>query len=907
MSAMIRLMWKEYRALRGLWLALAIFGLACDAVIFFFTDSLQERLPGIFGCAGVLPTGFALGAGAMLFALEREDATYELLRCLPTTSPRVFAAKVFTALIGSLLLGFLLVAVALGDMRAMAAWPNIDHSILTGPLGYVLIYALLVVQGLGWSVFFSLQSSRPLLAALLGAIGASSCIGLVHGATENLGLAKLGGTWDSPKLHLLATLAVWSADVWLGSRWLRARRVKRQQRSERENAMRRLLWQEWRSSRSLLLVIVVLGVCVPLAIALLFIPLTVLGFALLGGCTFLADQEGRQFRFFAERGVSRRQLWLSRQLFWGGAAVALAVVLLIPFFIFLHYVSPLLPQGDRQVWKATSWVFEPLNFLVWGALAFAVGQACSMFLQSGVLAATFSVVLAGLLAGWMALMHTLDIGFWWSAAPLAAALFAATWLRSAGWLLERHAWRSWAPALLTPLATFAALLVAVPAYRVWEIPAPVTAITIAPRPKPSAEAAFAANRLERLCESFSSPSSAGLGINYEALRPLYHSMNSMLEAKELEWLKGNEETLKRVISALDELPRDATIASAAPRSSPHVGFDVIGAMILRYGQMAERDGNLNEAWRRYQAVFKLAAFAWRENGVRGEFFGDNLVAAASIQLIRWGARKGQTDANLRTAIAALRRSEAADPPLAEMAMNEYREYVEIIDAAVARPDESDPPLGFYVKWAPWEIARLRRLYRHEASLNVHDARPLDKSLAGVADQLIDWTSERNPAGESIFWRSSPMPPLIEINVLAPGRLSAVCCRRAAQLVLAVAAWRLEHGAPPEKLAELRGAYFDALPLDPYTFNHRTFEWFPWGLSAPVKYDSTAWSTADSATELAAGTPFIYSAAGGNHTERATLEHLHRRSADDPTAPPDATAERAVHLPAGFVFPVPNGR
>lgn len=744
MSAMIRLMWKEYRALRGLWLALAVFGLVCDAMIFFFTDSLQERLPGIFGFAGVLPAGFALGAGAMLFALEREEATYEFLRCLPVTSPRVFAGKVFTALIGSLLLGFLLVAVALGDMRAMAAWPNIDHSILTGPLGYVLIYALLVVQGLGWSVFFSLQSARPLLAALLGAIGASSCIGLVHAATANLGFAKLGGTWDSPKLHLLATLVIWSADIWLGSRWLRARKVKRQQRSEREQALKRLLWQEWRGSRRLLFAIVALGVLVPAVLWPLFIPSTVLGFALLGASTFLSDQERRQFRFFAERGISSRRLWLSRQLFWGGAALSLAAVLFLAERLWASLVLAS-PNEAQPLLKLTGWVFEPLSYLVWVALAFAAGQACSMLFQSGVLAATFSVVLAGLLAGWMALMHALDIGFWWSVAPLAAALFAATWLRSAGWLLERHTWRTWAPALLTPLATFAALLVAVPAYRVWEIPAPVTAIDIGARPKPSAEAAVAAARLDRLCESFSSPSSAGLGRNYEALRPLCDPTNSTLEPKALEWLKDNDETLKEVILALDELPRGATIASGAPRLSPRVGFDAIGAMILRYGQMAERDGHLNEAWRRYQAVFKFAAFAWPENGVRGEILGNGLVTATAMQLIRWGSQKGQTDANLRTAIAALRQSEAVDPPLAEMATNEYREYVEIIDAAVARPDESDPPLGFFVKWAPWEIARLRRLYRYAASLNVHDARPYDKSLAGVADQMIEWPSDPSSA------------------------------------------------------------------------------------------------------------------------------------------------------------------
>ena len=58
-------------------------------------------------------------------------------------------------------------------------------------------------------------------------------------------------------------------------------------------------------------------------------------------------------------------------------------------------------------------------------------------------------------------------------------------------------------------------------------------------------------------------------------------------------------------------------------------------------------------------------------------------------------------------------------------------------------------------------------------------------------------------------------------------LQSVLNRRSTQLLLALEAWRLEHGAPPESLDELVGPYFAQLPRDPYS--GRNFLYFPNGL------------------------------------------------------------------------------
>jgi hypothetical protein len=322
MSAMMfRLMWKEYRVLRSFWLALAVFGLVCDVLILALVSDPQGRLPGFFGLAGTLPACFALGAGATLFAMEREESTRDFLRCLPITSSRIFTSKVLLAIGGTLLMAAVLLAVAICGLSACNSG-TIWTASAAGELAQMaLIYGFVILAAMGWATFFSLKTARPLLAAILGAVGALSCTALVQALADQSIFFRLDRSWAFPSRasvaigDAVALAAIWAVNVWLGSGWLHgpgtAARFWRRS-TERPSLFNRLMWQEWRRSRRMVAVLLAVGVSLSALIWPAFVPTTGLVFALLGSCTFLGDQERQQFRFFAERGVRARDVWLSR-------------------------------------------------------------------------------------------------------------------------------------------------------------------------------------------------------------------------------------------------------------------------------------------------------------------------------------------------------------------------------------------------------------------------------------------------------------------------------------------------------------------------------------------------------------------------------------------------------------------
>jgi hypothetical protein len=78
-------------------------------------------------------------------------------------------------------------------------------------------------------------------------------------------------------------------------------------------------------------------------------------------------------------------------------------------------------------------------------------------------------------------------------------------------------------------------------------------------------------------------------------------------------------------------------------------------------------------------------------------------------------------------------------------------------------------------------------------------------------------------------------------------------RRATRIVLALQAWKLEHGEYPKTLDELVGPYFEHLPIDPYS--GESYQYFPEGvkdwipapgmnfeLLSPGKGNPFIWST-----------------------------------------------------------------
>src|SRR5262245_51914345 len=95
-----RIVWKEYRAQRGLWLAALGAALMMQLGLWLFVGYGDA----VYGVAFVLPAFFALGSAAVLFAAEREERTADFLRVLPSPPGAVLAGKLLFVLASTIAL-----------------------------------------------------------------------------------------------------------------------------------------------------------------------------------------------------------------------------------------------------------------------------------------------------------------------------------------------------------------------------------------------------------------------------------------------------------------------------------------------------------------------------------------------------------------------------------------------------------------------------------------------------------------------------------------------------------------------------------------------------------------------------------------------------------------------------------
>src|SRR5262245_34424868 len=88
-----RFVWKEYRALRGLWIAVLILGLFVQWFSGVVLPRHLDFATMFFSIALASAALYAAGAAATTFAVENEDETYAFLSGLPTTWLPVYLGK----------------------------------------------------------------------------------------------------------------------------------------------------------------------------------------------------------------------------------------------------------------------------------------------------------------------------------------------------------------------------------------------------------------------------------------------------------------------------------------------------------------------------------------------------------------------------------------------------------------------------------------------------------------------------------------------------------------------------------------------------------------------------------------------------------------------------------------------
>lgn len=174
---LLRLMWKEYRVQRSLWLALLAAAVFLQFVIAFaVTAPKNDMLAPLFGIGIFLAGFFALGSGAISFASEREDDTHIRLVSLTAPAGLTLLTKLAT---GALAMLAFTVATSCSAWM-FAGFPKPSEPIdshLYSLLGFALVNCL---YALSWGVLCSLYCQRVITALVIaGGISAVSGSALV--------------------------------------------------------------------------------------------------------------------------------------------------------------------------------------------------------------------------------------------------------------------------------------------------------------------------------------------------------------------------------------------------------------------------------------------------------------------------------------------------------------------------------------------------------------------------------------------------------------------------------------------------------------------------------------------------------------------------------------------------------
>jgi len=499
-----RVAWKEYRALRGLWLLVAGLTIICQSLWVaagaLLPAAIYVESMWLYNAALLVAALFALGASAILFAVEREEGTDECLRILPVTAWQLFAPKSSIALLATFTLTLFLMAsttliVMFGRLKSVDLGPFSE--LMTG-------MGLIPFELLAWGLLFSMLTRGTLVAACLGAASASLVIQLstkivapdAYLLTE---MAPYGKSFHY-RLGLLA-IAI-AADVWLGRRWLNLPPIEtwaafwspsgesldnarefelRVHHPSRSVVLGHLVWQGFRTSGAAMTLTIGFATLLlsllasnywyetpedQVGLSMVILSIVV---AVMGSLVFWGDQRAQRFRFLAERPVSPRLVWFSRQISWL-AVIGLWLAFLVPIWgsVAFHWDRAWLTRCLEWRTQNQPYYFGGLGqlpgwlcFVLFMLLAYSAGQVCSLFIRSGVLAAITSLGLMLAFYSSAGLMEAIGVNWMLGTAPIVFIALFVTWLRVTGWIVERNGFRARlraACSVLLPVAAAVALL-----------------------------------------------------------------------------------------------------------------------------------------------------------------------------------------------------------------------------------------------------------------------------------------------------------------------------------------------------------------------------------------------------------------------------------------------------------------
>jgi hypothetical protein len=687
--------------------------------------------------------------------------------------------------------------------------------------GFLQHLAISAFEAIVWGVLYTLLAQRTARAmAYACAIAFLSYQFLILYST-----GFIFTPMSSSRILLLASMAL--VDVWLMRRWiLRARAPLSVVPRERSapvgptSSLQVLFWQERRQAWKTVTIFLAIAIAISMFQRMrgfvgesywlneMLAMATILA-TLVGSCTFLAEQEEKRVRFFADRGVPARRVWFAKHLVWFSATAVIVIV----FY---------------SIWLSHAWRYAPVRSITGDDLlrmcllalaAFSSGQFFSILIPRGLVASLAGLILSSVILGWYALLQALHVNLWWAFLPIPASLLLATWLRAPDWMLDRTGWRPWFRVLLFPVLAAFALPAAVASVRVLEIPAS------GPGFRP---------------QEFMRPMTG----EERATTDLYRQAVAELRPKTPgdDWIEQNRECIELVMRASRQSAPVMVDPNRSNINDPGAGgqpFQELATLLMLDARRLEGAGQLDAALERYVAALRMGQHV----ATRG--FSSHLVLANSIdemvaaQLPTWAKHPHQTTDRVREALRQLELLDASLAPTGECIKAEYvatrralmSDYLSfLIEYGIC---DSGDPMAVVFMQMPSERARLLRALDYRTAESLSYVASVESALArnvGAPRWFPTEAAGYSADGRSDQWFPIVAPP----EVWGTLAIDRALVRRAVRLVMALEAWRAEHDSLPDRLEQLVGDYFDRLPVDPT--NGKSFQYTPHGLGSVRLWD-----------------------------------------------------------------------
>ncbi|MEJ7593317.1 MAG: hypothetical protein WKF77_17375 [Planctomycetaceae bacterium] len=372
-----RLLWKEYRAQRMLWVVLLVGWLAIHLLLCVFNGtSVLDIMPVI----PMIPVCFIVAASLIAFAGEEDEKTANFLRMLPFQTRTLMSSKLTAVAVGCLTLvmsmlvlsvflelilsGVLFIAAAIVDQPSAFRFPVVkptpnsipwrDGDVFYVPAFLALVFATSVFSSMVTRRVFSAVglTVAMIMAIVITALAMTSYVhqGQLRAIAPWLAeiavifmtlstvvlsrpwhLGRLPRRWTMPETAENSVTRRISSFAWLWQRWLR-RIVAMPLTMPRILTM--LTWRECRSAVPFALTWLTIGVliCSGRYFSSVFYPWPFLFLIVFihecGQRTMRDDQQTKAISMLANLGVHPLQIWFSKTFVWlcVACAVGSAVV-----------------------------------------------------------------------------------------------------------------------------------------------------------------------------------------------------------------------------------------------------------------------------------------------------------------------------------------------------------------------------------------------------------------------------------------------------------------------------------------------------------------------------------------------------------------------------------------------------